>query len=109
MAIEYVDVPAVSEVFADTVQDMAFDGQTFRIQFCVTRMEEPKEAGGEASGRRYTSCRMVLPPRAALELSNKLGRVLAAMLKQGVAQKTVQEAAAKKAPAETVTTANALQ
>ena len=93
--IEYVDVPAVSETFADTVQDMAFDGQTFRIQFCVTRMDEPKGTEGEITGKRYTTCRMVLSPQAALELSTKLGRVLSAMLKQGASQKATQEVAKK--------------
>ena len=91
--IEYVDVPAVTETFADTVQDMVFDGQTFRIQLCVTRMDEPTGAEGEVTGKRYTACRVVLTPKAALDLSSKLGRVLAAMMKQGLA-KVPQQAAA---------------
>lgn len=89
--IEYIDVPAVTETFADTVQDMVFDGQTFRIQLCVTRMDEPNGTEGGVTGKRYTACRVVLSPSAALDLSNKLGRVLAAMLKQGAARKNGQQ------------------
>ena len=85
--VEYVDVPEISETFVDTVQDMMFDGQTFRIQFCVTRMDEPREKDAPISGKRYTVCRVVLPPSAALDLSTKLGRVLSTMMKQGAARK----------------------
>lgn len=84
--IEYVDVPDVRETFADAVQELVFDGQTFRVVFGVTRMDE-RRTDGEYTGRRYTACRVVLPPAVAMDLSRKLGRVLAAMLKQGLREK----------------------
>ena len=89
--VEFIDVPGISETFADTVQDLVFDGQTFRIQLCVTRMSEPKGAGEPLTGKRYTACRVVLSPAAALDLSNKLSRVIAAMLKQGTVRKNGQQ------------------
>ena len=76
--IEYQDVPAVNETFADTVHAIAYDGQTFRVEFCVTRMDDAGEDGAR-SGKRRTACRMVLSPNAALELSAKLSRVLGAV------------------------------
>lgn len=84
--IQYVDVPDVQETFVDAVQEMAFDGQTFRLVLGVTRMEE-QNGDGEFTGKRYTACRVVLPAGAAMDLSRKLSRVLAAVLKQSMAGK----------------------
>lgn len=83
--IEYVEVPGVTETFADSIHSMAFDGQTFRVEFCVTRMDEPKKADAAVTGRRMTACRMVLSPAAALQLSTKLGRMMGAMARQNAA------------------------
>jgi len=82
LTIEYVEVPGVTETFADSIHSLAFDGQTFRVEFCVTRMDEPKKADAGVTGRRMTSCRMVLSPAAALQLSTKLGRMVGAMARQ---------------------------
>ena len=90
--VAFIDVPAVGETFADSVHDMVFDGQTLRIQLCVTRMAE-QDGAGKVSGRRYTVCRLVLPPGAAIELSQKLSRTLAAIVKQGIARKAEAGAA----------------
>jgi hypothetical protein len=87
--IDYIDVPDVPETFADAVQELVFDGQTFRVVLGVTRMDERK-GEGPFTGRRYTACRVVLPPSAAMDLSRKLGRVLAAMLKQGMLEKAAK-------------------
>jgi hypothetical protein len=95
--IEYINVPGVGETFADTVHEMVFDGQTFRIELCVTRMEPG--SGPAASGKRYTACRLVLPASAALDLSTKLGRVFAAMLKHNAERKAQQQAPAATSPA----------
>jgi len=84
--IEYVEVPGITETFADSIHGLAFDGQTFRVEFCVTRMDEPKKGGETLTGRRLTACRMVLSPAAALQLSTKLGRMLGAMARQNGAR-----------------------
>lgn len=89
--IEYVEVPGVMETFADSVHTMVYDGQTFRVEFCVTRMDERSKDGGPLVGRRLTTCRMVLSPSAAAELSAKLGGMLSAMVKRAApAQDAVQ-------------------
>jgi hypothetical protein len=96
--IQHIDVPAIPETFADTVQGLVFDGQTFRVEFCVTRMDEMETAEGPATGKKYTACRMVLPPSAALELSTRLGRMVAAMVQQAGARKLASAEAAKGQP-----------
>jgi hypothetical protein len=87
--IEYVDVPAISETYADTVRGMMFDGQSVRLELCVTRMDEPKD-NGQLTGKRQTACRVVLPLSAALDLSSKLGRMMNALAKQGADSKARQ-------------------
>lgn len=101
--IQYVDVPAVAEIFADSVHTMAFDGQTFRVEFCVTRLDDPRKAGTQITGKRLTACRVVLSPGAALELSTKLGRMLGAMAKQAAATKGTQSAV-QQAPGQSAAT-----
>ena len=39
--IEYVDVPGISETYADTVRGMMFDGQSVRLELCVTLVVKP--------------------------------------------------------------------
>jgi hypothetical protein len=85
--IEYVDVPAISETYADTVRGMMFDGQSVRLELCVTRMDEPKNGNGQLTGKRQTACRVVLPLSAALDLSSKLGRMMTSLAKQGAERK----------------------
>src|SRR5437660_855236 len=40
----YVDLPDLTETFADSVHTMVWDGQTLRIEFCVTRFPEAAPA-----------------------------------------------------------------
>jgi hypothetical protein len=99
---EYVDVPSITETYADTVQGLIFDGQSVRLELCVTRMDEPKKGNGaQLTGKRQTACRVVLPLSAALDLSTKLGRMMATLAKRGAEQKAKQAQAAKKPAGET--------
>ena len=50
---------------------MFFDGQTMRIEFGITRMDEMKKDQA-LTGRRYPACRLVLAPAAAIDLINKM-------------------------------------
>ena len=52
----YVDRPEVAETFADSITGLIFDGQTLRIEFAVTRLDEVK-TGAPITGRRYPACR----------------------------------------------------
>jgi hypothetical protein len=91
--IQYVDVPGISETYADTVRGMVFDGQSVRLELCVTRMDEPAKGSRELSGKRQTAARVVLPLSAALDLSTKLGRMMTTLAKRGAERK---ELAAKR-------------
>jgi hypothetical protein len=80
---QYVDRPEVSETFADFVHRIQFDGQTLRIEFCVSRLEDhnPPAIG---TGKRYPTCRLVLSNAAAVDLMNKMQQITAGLIKAGV-------------------------
>lgn len=76
--IRYVDRPDVMETFADAISGLGFDGQTLRIEFAVTRLDEVKP-NSPITGRRYPACRLALSPAAAVELINRMQQVGAAL------------------------------
>jgi hypothetical protein len=83
--IRYVDRPDIAETFADSVSGLVFDGQSLRIEFAVTRLDEVKP-NTPITGRRYPACRLVLPPAAAAELINRMQQIGAALTQAGVAK-----------------------
>lgn len=85
--IRYVDRPDVSETFANSVSGLIFDGQSLRIEFAVTRLDEVKP-NMPITGRRYPACRLVLPPAAAAELINRMQQIGAALTQAGVTRAT---------------------
>ena len=80
---QYFDRPEVSEIFADFVQRIQFDGQTLRFEFCVSRVEEHTPPAA-ATGKRYPACRLVLSAAAAVDLMNKMQQITASLIKAGV-------------------------
>jgi len=78
----FEDRPEISETFADSVHGLIFDGQTMRIEFCVTRMDPP-EPSKEPTAFQYPVSRLVLPPSAAIDLFNRLQQILQALEKDG--------------------------
>ena len=80
---QYVDRPEVSETFADFVQRIQFDGQTLRLEFCVSRLDDHKP-GTPVTGKRYPTCRLVLSAAAAVDLMNKMQQITAGLVKAGV-------------------------
>ncbi len=81
--IRYIDRPDVTETFADSVSGLVFDGQTLRIEFAVTRLDEVKP-GAAITGRRYPTCRLALPPATAIELINRMQQIGAALGQAGL-------------------------
>ena len=79
---QYVDRPEVDETFADFVNRIQFDGQTLRIEFGISRLEEQKS--GPPQGKRYPTCRLVLSVGAGVDLINKMQQITASLLKAGV-------------------------
>ena len=85
--IRYIDRPELTETFADAVSGLVFDGQSLRIEFAVTRLDEVKP-NSPISGRRYPACRLVLPPAAAVDLINRMQQIGTALTQAGVARTT---------------------
>ncbi len=86
--IRYIDLPELSETFADSFHSLIFDGQTARIEFCVTRMDDLKPPE-KPTARQYPSCRLVLDREGMLTLYNQLHQIVTA-LKQDGTIKTVE-------------------
>jgi hypothetical protein len=82
-SIRYIDQPECRETFADSIVNVFFDGQTMRIEFGITRMDEMKQ-GAPLTGRRYPACRLVLPVNAAIELINKMQQTGSALQQAGL-------------------------
>jgi len=78
----YVDRPECEETFADAISALSFDGQTLRIEFAVSRLDETKP-NTPMTGRRYPACRLVLPPGAAVDLMQKMQQVAQALVQSG--------------------------
>jgi hypothetical protein len=85
--IRYLDRPDVTETFADSITGLVFDGQTLRIEFSVTRVDEVKP-DSPITGRRYPASRIVLSPGAAIELITRMQQIGAALTQAGVAKTT---------------------
>jgi hypothetical protein len=86
-SFRYVDRPELPETFADSISGMFFDGQSLRIEFAVSRVDEVKP-NIPITGRRYPACRLVLPPGAAVELINRMQQIGAALTKAGVVKQS---------------------
>lgn len=86
-SLRYLDRPDLAETFADSVSGLIFDGQTLRIEFAVTRLDEVK-TGAPITGRRYPACRVVLPPAAAVDLINRMQQIAAALTQAGLVKPT---------------------
>jgi|SRR5580658_8899127 hypothetical protein len=85
--VRYVDLPEPGEIFADSLHAVAWDGQTMRLEFCVTRYGETASAGAVAEATRYPACRLVLTAPAVAALYNRLHKTVAAMAEAGLIAK----------------------
>jgi hypothetical protein len=81
--VRYIDRPDCPEEFADSINSVFFDGQTMRIEFGITRMDEVKQ-NAPLTGRRYPAVRLVLPPGAAIDLINRMQQTGAALSQAGL-------------------------
>jgi hypothetical protein len=79
----YVERPDVAETFADSITAVFFDGQSLRLEFAVSRVDDVKP-NAPIAGRRYPACRLVLTPTAAVELINRMQQIGAALTQAGV-------------------------
>jgi hypothetical protein len=84
--IHYIDIPGVAETFIDSFHYALFDGTTFRIELCATRMDEPKPPA-PPTAQQYPICRLVMPPQTMLDLFNQLQTFVNALIQQGILKK----------------------
>jgi hypothetical protein len=85
--VRYIDRPDCTETFADSINNVYFDGQSLRIEFGITRLDDVKP-NTPVTGRRYPAQRMVLTPGAAVELINRMQQVGTALAQAGVLKPT---------------------
>ena len=97
VTLRYIDRPECAETFADSISHLSFDGQSLRIEFAVTRMDDAKP-NTPLTGRRYPAARLVLPPGAAVELINRMQQIAAALTQAGVLRQNAPQAASSPAP-----------
>ena len=97
-SIRYIDRPECIETFADSINNVYFDGQSLRIEFGITRLDDMKP-NTPVSGRRLPAQRMVLTPGAAVELINRMQQVGAALTQAGVLKATPKPTTADAPPA----------
>jgi len=87
---KYIDRPEVSEVFADRLEHLFFDGTTVRMEFTVTRTDPAQPGSGpvmtEPRQWSYTACRVVLSPRGVAEMLNKMQELQGLMIRNGALQ-----------------------
>ena len=81
--LRYVDRTECGETFANSITQAYFDGQSLRIEFAVTRLDEIKSEG-KVTARRSPAARLALTPMAAAELINRLQQIAHALTQAGV-------------------------
>ena len=99
--LRYQDRHDLSETFADSIRSCVFDGQLMRIEFTVSRFDDPG-ALGVLEGRQVPSCRLVLNRTAMADLFNRLGQLGNVLKQAGVVTEPPAGATAPK----TTTTKN---
>jgi hypothetical protein len=82
-AARYVDLPELPETFADSIHTMVWDGQTLRVEFCVTRFPDQGPAAGKEA-QRVPACRLVMTSALAVDLFNRLQQTMNALAQAGV-------------------------
>lgn len=96
VTIRYVDRPDMPETFADSVANTYFDGQTLRIEFTVTRVDETASVA-PMTARRFPVCRIVVPAPAGIDLINRLNQIGATLALAGVVKPTPRSTEVPKA------------
>lgn len=78
--LRYQDRHELGETFADSIRSCVFDGQLMRIEFTVSRFDDPG-ALGVLEGRQVPVSRLILNRTALADLFNRLAQ-LGNVLKQ---------------------------
>ncbi|HWM47614.1 MAG TPA: hypothetical protein VNR11_11965 [Xanthobacteraceae bacterium] len=100
--LRYQDRHDLDETFADSIRSCVFDGQLMRIEFTVSRFDDPG-ALGVLEGRQVPACRLVLNRTALADLFNRLGQLSNVLKQAGVVS---DQAAGGATPASGTSTKN---
>jgi hypothetical protein len=74
--LRYQDRVDIDEVFADSIRSCVFDGQVARIEFTVSRLDDPGLLG-VLEGRQVPVARLVLNRTALTDLFSRLNQLQA--------------------------------
>ena len=91
--LRYQDRPELAETFADTIQNLSFDGRTLRAEFCVARLDDPDPKAAKRTGRAVPVVRLVLDLDGAVDMFNKVNSLQAALQSRGVISSSAKAAA----------------
>lgn len=69
---KFFDNPAISETFGDAIRAVWFDGNTWRIEVDVIRLDTQAQPARQLAMTQYPSCRLVLSGAAGLALLERL-------------------------------------
>ena len=83
MRFDFIDRPDLTGTYADSIHSISFDGQSLRLVFSVTRINEVRQ-NQSASRKRYPTCRLVLSVAAGIELINQMRQISAALINAGL-------------------------
>lgn len=83
----FIDKPELTETFADSIGTLSFDGQVMKLEFRTTRQAPITAPGTPPDHIQYPSCRLVLTPKASIELFTKLQAMIEQLEKVGVFKK----------------------
>lgn len=97
--LRYQDRSDLAEIFADTVQNLTFDGRTLRAEFCVARLDDPDPKARKRTGRVVPVVRLILDLDGAVDMFNKINSLQAALESRGVISTGKAEPAPSPAPA----------
>lgn len=87
----YVDRPDLEEVFSDALGVISFNGRVLRIEFHVSRLDQPPKGQPPSSEKRTPVARVAIDAPAAVELFGNLQRIIAAMEQQGLVKPQTKE------------------
>jgi hypothetical protein len=100
---KYIDRPEITEVFADRLEHLFFDGSLVRMEFTVMRTDPAQSLAGQTIPEprqwSYTACRVVLPVRGVAEMLNKMQQLQSLLVQQGALQSQAAAPPAAEPPA----------
>ena len=84
--VNYADLPEISETFVDSIGGFSLSGHDIRIELRVSRLQEPKP-NEPPTYKQYPACRLVITPKAVIDLFNTLQNLMNILAQEGLVKK----------------------